>query len=955
LAAVETDPTSLLERDRELARIAAAIAAGGERAGRLLIVEGDPGAGKSSVLAHSASEATRQGARVLTARGGVFEQAAGFGVAQQLFESGLAGRSREDLVQLFDGAAALARPLLGGGEAAVPVDSIQARHGLYWLLANLAEEGPIALLLDDAQWCDGPSLDWLLYLARRIEGLPVTVILTVGLGEPDAPLAVFDALAAEPACETIKLAPLSLPATIELLGALHGSPVDEGFAAACQEWTGGNPSFISEVAAELTAEGLDPEPAATERLLSLAPERVSTVTLLRLRRLPPSAERLASALAILGFDCTLSQATAIAGLEAEEAVDAADALVESRFAERTPHLRFLEPLIGRVIYEDLSPNRRAADHKRAAQLLHEDGAAPAAVAAQLLRSDPQRDPWTVERLREAAASQLATGSGSAAVPLLRRALAEPPAPTELASIQTMLGLAESIAGEPSGLDSLRGALEASDGPVPRAHSALLLARFLVFAGLGGDAVAAVEPVLAELGDSNEDLRLQLEAALVTAARSDVALREAADTHLDSIRQAAGDDSHVGRVVAVQCAYSAATSGASAEEAVGFARTALSGLRLLEEAPLSPDLYLVPISMLAICDELEEADGHYREALGRARQGGSPLAYASTAAMFSWTKYLRGNLAEAELLARDALRIAAESPALEAIRGFATMHLAIALVDRGEPQAALDLLASDPQSPASSQQTWARETEFATGRALLAMRRPSEALGHFLAAGELSESFGIVNPAFLPWRSLAAHALHELGDDGRALDLSGAEVELARRFGAQRSLGIALRSEGLLVGGDGGIELLRESATVLGASPAGLERAQSLVSLGGALRRAGRRAEARDPLAAGLRLAESCGAAPLAKLAREELGAGGARPRADGRWDADALTISELRICRMAAEGLSNPAIAQALFVTRGTVESHLHVAYRKLGISSRKALPQALAAYGEHSTSSETL
>jgi DNA-binding CsgD family transcriptional regulator len=945
LAAVETDPTPLLERDRELARIAAAIAASGEGAGRILIVEGDPGVGKSSVLSHSAAEASRQGARALTARGGVFEQAAGFGVAQQLFEPILSGRSGEDLERLFEGAAALARPLLGG-ETTVPVDPIQARHGLYWLLSNLAEEGPIAILLDDAQWCDGPSLDWLLYLARRIEGLGVTLVVTVGLGEPDAPHPIFEALAAEPVCETRRLAPLSPAGTTELLGSLHEAPVDEGFAAACHEWTGGNPSFISEVAAELTAEGLEPGPAATERLQSLAPERVSTVTLLRLRRLPPSAERLASALAILGFDCTLPHAAAIAGLKADEAVEAADVLVESHFVERTPQLRFLEPLIGRVIYEDLPPTRRAADHKRAARLLDEDGAGTASVAAQLLRSDPDRDQWTVERLCEAAAAQLATGSGSAAVPLLRRALSEPPATDELASIQTMLGLAESIAGEPSGLDSLRSALAVSDGAVPRAHSALLLARFLVFAGLGGEAVATVEPALVELGGIDEDLRLQLEAALVTAARSDVGLREIADAHLDSIRQTAEEDSHVGRVVAVQCAYSAAAEGASAEAAIGFARTALRDRRLLDEAPLSPDVYLVPISMLAICDELDEADGHYREALRRAREGASPLAYASTAAMFSWTKYLRGELAKAELLSRDALRIASESPALEAIKGFAAMHLAIVLVERGEPEAALELLGPELKS-VSSHQTWARETEFATGRALLAMRRPEEALERFLAAGELSESFGIVNPAFLPWRSLAAQAVHDLGDDVRALELSSTEVEIARRFGARRPLGSALRAHGLLVGGEDGIELLRESASVLRESPAVLERAYSLVSLGSALRRTGRRAEARDPLAEGLGLAESCGAAPLAKLAREELGAGGARPRADGRWDADALTISELRICRMAAEGLSNPAIAQALFVTRGTVESHLHVAYRKLGISSRKALPETLADYGE--------
>jgi DNA-binding NarL/FixJ family response regulator len=949
LAAVETDPTPLLERDQELARIAAAIAAGGEGAGRLLIVEGDPGAGKSSVLAHSAVEAAGQGARALMARGGVFEQAAGFGVAQQLFEPSLSGRSSENLGRLFEGAAALARPLLGGGEVAVPVDPIQARHGLYWLLANLAEEGPIALLLDDAQWCDGPSLDWLLYLARRIEGLPVTVIITVGLGEPDAPLPIFEALAAEPVCQAVRLAPLSLSGTIELLGSIYGTPVDDGFAAACHEWTGGNPSFISEVAAEIAAEGVEPGPEATERLQSLAPERVSTVTLLRLRRLPPNAERLASALAILGFDCTLSQATAIAGLEAEEAVDAADALVEARFVERTPQLRFLEPLIGRVIYEDLPPTRRAADHKRAAHLLHEDGGGPAAVAAQLLRSDPDRDQWTVERLCEAASAQLATGSGSAAVPLLRRALAEPPATEELAWIQTTLGLAESIAGEPSGIDSLRSALAASDGAVPRARSALLLARFLVFAGLGGEAVATVEPALTELGDSDDGLRLQLEAALVTAARSDVGLREIAEAHLNSIRGAAEEGSQVGRIVAVQCAYSAAAEGAPAREAIGFARTALRDRRLLDEAPLSPDVYLVPISMLAICDELDEADGHYREALRRARQGASPLAYASTAAMFSWTKYLRGELAAAELLARDALRIASETPALDAIKGFAAVHLAIVLVERGEPQAALDLLGPE-LGAVSSHQTWARETEFATGRALLAMRCPAEALERFLEAGELSESFGIVNPAFLPWRSLAAHALHELGDDARALELSNKEVALARRFAARRPLGIALRAQGLLVGGDGGIELLRESAMVLGDSPARLERAHSLVSMGAALRRSGRRAEARDSLVEGLGLAESCGAASLAKLAQEELGASGARSRADGRWDADALTISELRICRMAAEGLSNPAIAQALFVTRGTVESHLHVAYRKLGISSRKALPEALATYGEGSS-----
>jgi hypothetical protein len=177
LAAARSDPLPLFERDRELALVADAITAAKARAGRLLIVEGDPGAGKSSLLDHAATEAGNEGLQALDARGGVFEQAAGFGVARQLFESILARTDEGQLKRLLDGAAALAGPLLSDNVAASPIEPTQAHHAIYWLLANLAEERPTALLIDDAHWCDRPSLDWLLYLARRIEQLPVLVVL----------------------------------------------------------------------------------------------------------------------------------------------------------------------------------------------------------------------------------------------------------------------------------------------------------------------------------------------------------------------------------------------------------------------------------------------------------------------------------------------------------------------------------------------------------------------------------------------------------------------------------------------------------------------------------------------------------------------------------------------------------------------------------------------------------
>ena len=137
-------------------------------------------------------------------------------------------------------------------------------------------------------------------------------------------------------------------------------------------------------------------------------------------------------------------------------------------------------------------------------------------------------------------------------------------------------------------------------------------------------------------------------------------------------------------------------------------------------------------------------------------------------------------------------------------------------------------------------------------------------------------------------------------------------------------------------------MLRESAEVLTDSGARLERARSLVELGAALRRSGIRSECREPLALGMDLAHRCGATPLAELGREELVAAGSRPRRMVRSGVDALTPSELRVARMASEGMANREIAQALFVTMRTVEVHLTHAYQKLDIASREELPGVL-------------
>jgi DNA-binding NarL/FixJ family response regulator len=183
----------------------------------------------------------------------------------------------------------------------------------------------------------------------------------------------------------------------------------------------------------------------------------------------------------------------------------------------------------------------------------------------------------------------------------------------------------------------------------------------------------------------------------------------------------------------------------------------------------------------------------------------------------------------------------------------------------------------------------------------------------------------------------------VGEPDAARLLSQEELELARAFGAPRTLGVALRAAGLVAGGRRGEPLLREAIRVLDGAATRLEQARSLTDLGALLRRTNRRAEARELLRQALDTAHRAGAAPLADRAETELRATGARPRRVLLSGLEALTASERRIAELAAEGLTNREIAQNLFVTARTVEGHLTNVFSKLDLKARTELPAALA------------
>jgi DNA-binding CsgD family transcriptional regulator len=224
-----------------------------------------------------------------------------------------------------------------------------------------------------------------------------------------------------------------------------------------------------------------------------------------------------------------------------------------------------------------------------------------------------------------------------------------------------------------------------------------------------------------------------------------------------------------------------------------------------------------------------------------------------------------------------------------------------------------------------------------------------AIADLRRCGEILDAVRMTNPVFTTWRSQLALALRQTAPQ-EAARLAADELDFARATGLPRAVGVALRAIGLLAGGEIGTERLRDAVLTLRRSPSVLELARALTDLGAALRRAGRRAEAREPLREGLQLAGECGAQRLGVLAERELRAAGAKPRRLAFSGADSLTASELRIAEMAASGMTNQQVAEALFVTAKTVENHLGRIYQKLGIHSRERLADALGGGAESSS-----
>lgn len=929
----------LLEREGDLGAIRDGVSRACVGDGSCLVIEGSAGIGKSELLAAARVHAAAEGCRVLSGSGAILESDFPYGVVRQLFAPVLGAADAEGV---FNGAAALARPVLEieQGKPRLAATSggslvLEALHGLFWLTTNVASEAPMLLCVDDAHWCDGASLRFLLYLRRRLEGLPVLLLIAARPGEPGSEEHLVDLVGAGERARVVRPGALSRGAVATMLRIGLDQEPDPEFTAAAYAATAGNPFLLRELVTTLVAKHIRPTDDEAARVSSIGPEGVQRAVLRRLADLGAGAADLAHAVAILGGGVELRHAAALAGLDTDVAARLAESLVRVQILLDERALTFAHPLVRAAIYADIPAAARAAAHARAAEVLAAADAAEDAVAAHLLESDRSGDAAVVEHLRAAARAAGAQGAMDVAVTYLRRALAEPPAADQHAGVLTELGAAELAAGQPDAAAErlAAAALEESDESA-RIDIVLRRRHALVLADRIGEALAVVD---AERDRSASEL---LDAAALGAGQLDFVVVRGIAHRLEELRARALDPAVREPLTLAVAASASAFTNAPVEDVVALTQRAVAAL---PDAHPASD-YTVE-GQLAVALYLSEQFQLVAQLSSRwlddARRRGSLPRFISMATMRANCSYRTGALADAEADARDGLEAARLYGHYFWLPG-AVAALVNPLVEQGRYDEAEAILVDthvQERHGGSHAFCWAAMLLPARGRLRLAQGRPREALADLLGCGEHHESALNRSPSLWPWRSDAALGLAALGEQARAVELAGQELTLARAFGAPRALGLALRGSGLVTGSE---ELLREAVTTLERSDAALEHARTLVDLGAMVRRAGRRTDARRPLREGLELAVRCGADVLARRAREELQAAGAHPRTEPLSGPVALTPSERRVARMAAGGLSNREIAQALFLTRRTVETHLTHAYQKLGIGSREQLAAAL-------------
>jgi DNA-binding CsgD family transcriptional regulator len=934
----------LIERDAELETLAVALARLEDRIGGVVTVNAPAGLGKTTLVERAITAATRAGYRVRSAAPGPQERHFAYGVMRTLLEAPLHDADESEQARLLDGAAAQAGELLLGGTVPGPDATTGIAHSMLWLCAALTDgTAPMLLVIDDGHWADRPSLEVISYLARRVSDVPVLIVLAFRPDVPDAASDLLTLIGDGRFTESLILRPLTAAGSAELMRrSAPAAPID--VCRRCHDAAHGNPWLVGELGHQVASHGPGSLsfPIGSEMpVRALARDVIDR----RLAALSAGDRAVSAALAVLGERGATHVVAAVAGMSLDDVATSRDALGSAGLL-RPDAQGLAHALIAAAILESLPRAESERLHREAARTLLSDGARSDIVAGHLLQCPPHGDRATAAVLRDAANNASRRGAPHAAAAYLQRALEERAPGDDRGQLLAALAVATFDAGLAGARERLRQALAQVDDHTSRVELLTRLATWYVL-DAGDDELSAL---LAQevAADHGPDTRLALEVAalemliMVPDRHPERAARLAALTDDDAA------DPILERAVLAHRAWLATELGIpDAATCAAFARRALDGDLLLAEAGSRAGFHCC-VRALIFTDHFAQA-GAAITALRKDHTVRGSLRLQAGAAWYAAELAQRtGQIADAENEARLALDLTPDDVNL--FTGGAIEILVWALAQRGAFAEAHALLEEHGLRGNLGEQIW--EIGILHSRSVLALAEGDFPRAHDEAvhAGRLRIAQGRPNPAWTPWRATASLALAHQGHRSDAAALAAEELALAERFGAATAVLTATHAAAVAEPDDAKRRELCETALARTGAPGSvLELSCLRLELGHALTRLGHRVRARGPLQRALADADRTGATLLAERARRELVATGLRPRRAQTEGVASLTPRQRQVCELAASGTTNRAIAQQLFLSVKTVETHLAAAYEKLGVETREALVDALHARPETS------
>ena len=880
-----------------------------------VIIEGEQGTGKSALLEAMAAGCGAE--VVLKARCHDAERGFGFGVAGQLLDRITAA---------------------GLGEPAPPLAAAELEYDLfnrsYRVIRAVAAERPVVLAIDDVHLADPPSARWLSYLARRLDDLPAGVLVSTGAAlRADSAVAELVAnLGALAHGKIVHTAPLCADCAGALLARRLGRAVAPALARQCQSLTKGNPQVLGVVAARLAAEA-GPGPA-----IELAARALARTALGWLRRDEPVKAGVVEQFAVCGCD-RLETAAMLAGHGDDVARAARMTMRRLGLLAAGPPDRFAHAAIGEMIAGLVPPQQRAAMHAHAATVFSQVGAPALLAAEHAMLAGTIGQPWVRPLLRQAARQAAAAGDWPRGSRFLSRALLEPGPPAQTLAITAELGALEFH----HDVDAcLRRAASAADlaADDPRSAGALGIFANAALAAEDGDVGALFCRAAGAVAQTSERGSLFPLAAAVVLSGHALPPDQAAGARR-AVRQLSGGQRDVAaRQLLSALAIAAAARGRGRRRCTVLAQRAAAGGPVRFTDPV-PSAAVAAALALAWAGELDRASDTCAQAVEAGRRMTSQTGEALALFVRSEIASQRGNLTAALNDAHQAAQLFGAVGAT-GLQAAATATLIRVRLLRGEPGAAPGQPTGPAIRPSAHPYLVAMQHE-AEGMLAAAQGNRVLALRLYLETGRHLMASGLLNPACSGWRGRAAVVLAGLGRSWEAQTLAATEVRLARSWGAPGPLGRALVAAAATHDGAARRDMLVEAVAVLEDSDCLLYLARALVRLGcDVLSDAtGPSRTARDLLERGLDLARECGAGALAGTAHRAMHAAGARTRP--HQATTTLTAAERRVAELVISGMSNQAVATALTLSKRTVDTHLGRIYRKLGITGRARLREAVA------------